>query len=574
MENIESDKKNRKWTFRESTVPFFKSKELSDKIIEVLSKRGISSEDEAERFLYPKFEDLSDPFDIPNMIKAVEIIEKSIKEGEKIAIYGDYDVDGISATALLVSFFNAIDVDALYYIPSRIDEGYGLNKPAIDNLIEKKVKLIITVDCGSTSFKEIEYAKKNGLKVVVTDHHTLKIEDKVPKLPIADAVINPKLAPETKPYYELAGVGVAFYLARALQTKFFEKFSQGQEKWLLDLVALGTVCDIVPLTKDNRILVKFGLLVLAKTKRVGLSELARLSGFDIKNVDTYKIGFQLGPRLNSSGRVEHANLSLELLMSQETAIASSLAERLDELNKLRQEMTEKIIDEAKDMIRGLDGNRKIFLLSNKNWPSGVLGIVASRLVEEYGKPVLLMEETGEDLKGSARSIKGFNILDALTKCSEYFVHFGGHSAAAGFSLKKEHFLVLDEKLIKISDKQITEEELKQEIILDANIEMSEINDKFMDELKLLEPYGRDNQKPIFCFSNVELLSCRLVGNRLNHLKVTVSKNNFSINGIAFNFGNRCEYKLNECLNIAASLEENEWANQKKTEIRIIDIKSV
>ena len=565
---------DKKWKFKEYKSSSFKSKRISKVILEILSNRNISNEKQALDFLYPKFEKLSNPFLLPEMNDAVKIILNAIDLNDKIAIYGDYDVDGISATALLQTFFSEIGVDVLTYIPSRTDEGYGINTNAIDTLLAESVKLIITVDCGSTSFKEIKYAKEKGLKVIVTDHHSLKEGSSGYELPDTDALINPKLLEQDSPFYELAGVGVAFYLVRALQTKLTDKFALGQEKWLLDLVALGTICDVVPLTKDNRILAKFGLLVLSKSKRTGLVELAKCSGFDLSSVDTYKVGFLLGPRLNAAGRMEHASTSLKLMLSKEENESKKFALKLDELNSYRQEMTEKIVEEARGIISGLDGERKIYLISGKNWPSGVLGIVASRLVEEYGKPMLIMEENGEGFRGSARSIKNFNILNALADCSEYFVHFGGHSAAAGFSFKKEHFVVLDRKLIKISNEKITEEDLKQELFIDSRIEISDIDDKLMTELRLLEPFGRENPKPVFCLNNINLINYRFVGNQNNHLKLTASKDNKVINGIAFNFGADYPYKQNEVFDLAVTLEENEWANQKKKEIRVIDIKTV
>lgn len=509
----------------------FESARFSADFVRLLALRGIKNETEALDFINPKYGNLSNPFDLPGMKEAVETILDVVNNKQKIAIYGDYDVDGVTATAVLADFFKNIGVETLNYIPSRTDEGYGLNTEALEGLAKEGINLVITVDCGSTSIEVIEAANKLGLTVVVTDHHVLKSEGSLDKLgvnkmvlPAAAAVVNPKrLAPES-PLYELAGVAVAFYLVRALQTHFTGIYAPGQEKWLLDLVALGTICDVVPLTGENRVLAKYGLSVLTKTRRPGILALARVAEIDLKFVDSYKVGFLLGPILNAAGRIEHARSALNLLLIDNAAEAEKLATILNELNIQRQELTEKIVAEARVMIEGSNKNQKIYLLTGKDWPAGVVGIVASRLADEYGKPMLIMEDMGKELKGSARSIKNFNIVEALAECGELLTKFGGHAFAAGFSLTKDKFILFNEKLLKLTGKQISESDLEPEIKIDLSLLNKNIDQKFIKELSLLEPYGRENTRPLFLLNKVNIVEARLVGNPLVHLKLRIDQN--------------------------------------------------
>jgi len=560
----------KRWTVL-SAPKTFESAQFSADFVRLLALRGIKSEAEALDFINPKYEDLSDPSVLPGMREAVEAILVAINNKQKIAIYGDYDVDGVTATAVLADFFKNIGVETLNYIPSRTDEGYGLNTEALVGLAKEGVNLVITVDCGSTSIEVIEEASKLGLTVVVTDHHVLKTESGKMVLPAAAAVINPKRMTPESPLYELAGVAVAFYLVRALQTHMMGIYAPGQEKWLLDLVALGTICDVVPLTGENRILAKYGLSVLAKTRRPGIIALARVAEIDLKFVDSYKVGFLLGPRLNAAGRIEHARSALNLLLTDNVAEAEKLATDLNELNIQRQELTEKIVAEAKEIIEKGDKKQKIYLLSGKDWPAGVVGIVASRLADEYGKPMLIMEDMGDELKGSARSIKSFNIVEALAESGELLTKFGGHAFAAGFSLSKDKFILLNEKLIKLTDEQILDTDLEPEIKIDLSLLNKNIDQKFIEELSLLEPYGRENTKPLFLLNKVSITEARLVGNPAVHLKLRIDQDGFPLAGIAFGYGEQLDLSVGDTYDMVVTLEINEWNNRKSPEFRLIDL---
>ncbi len=561
---------DKKWTIKQPGKVFI-SDYFSEDFTKLLASRGINSEAEALRFINPRYEDLSDPFLIPDMDLAVAAVMAAIGNNEKIAIYGDYDVDGVTATALLADFFACIGIETIRYIPSRADEGYGLNVEAVEALAKQGVKLVITVDCGSTSTLEVARAKELGVKVVVTDHHVLKSENGGIVLPAAAAVINPKRIGPDSPLYELAGVAVAFYLVRALMTKCDDKYTVGQEKWLLDLVALGTICDVVPLTGENRILANWGLKVLAKTRRKGIIALAKVAEVNLEFVDSYKVGFLLGPRLNAAGRIEHALSALDLLLTDSHEEAERLASELDELNKARQELTERIVTEAKEYIDKDGAKQKIYLLSQNDWPAGVVGIVASRLAEEYGRPMLVMEDLGTELKGSARSIKCFNIIDALAECGDLMSHFGGHAYAAGFRLDKDKFVLLNNKLLEISEKQITAHDLEPEITVDMEILNKNVIQKFLDELIMLEPYGRENGKPVFLIRGAKIVDARLVGTPAIHLKLVIEQDGNTLSGIAFGYGEALDLAPGDVFDFVVTLETNEWNNRKTPEFRLIDL---
>lgn len=548
--------------------------------------------EQIENFLSPDYEsNLYDPFLLKDMDKAVERIWKAIKNKEKICVYGDYDVDGITATALLADLFEKLEADFITYIPSRQDEGYGLNKEAIDEIHSKGIKLVITVDCGVRSFDEIDYANECKLDIVVTDHHEISSQftdhsspDKLLSesstgkqekdlLPKAIAVINPKRSDCRYPFKDLAGVGVAFKLACAVLAKV-PSLSKGWEKWFLDLVALGTVCDVVTLTDENRVLVKYGLKVMSKTKRAGLRVLIKSAAIKIEKIDSHNLGFHLGPRLNAAGRLEHAKMSLDLLLTKDEKEAEEDAYKLSRLNKERQDITNRILAEAREMLGKIDDGRNIILLKNKDWPAGVVGIVASRLMDDCGKPVLLFEEGESESKGSARSIDNFSIIEALGKCGDVLVKYGGHKKAAGLTVKNEHFIVLEEKLIKIANDELSEEDLRSEIKIDANIDIKDIGEELNETLKKLEPFGFGNKKPIFSLKGAEIKNFALVGNDKNHLKLTVGSGDLTLSGIMFGYGTENNLKTGEKADIVFTVNENDWNGKINLEAMILDIKKV
>ncbi|RJO61735.1 single-stranded-DNA-specific exonuclease RecJ [candidate division WS5 bacterium] len=563
-----------KWTLKDKfSKSYLKGLDFSDLEKQLLFTRGIQDVKEAEEFLSPKYESLHDPFLLKGVKEAVERIKKAVQDKEKAVIYGDYDVDGITATAILYETLGQLGIETDYYIPKRNVEGYGLNKDALDEIAKKGAKLVITVDCGVTAVDEVEYAKKLGLDIIVTDHHATQIKHQKNNEEILPdtIVVNPKQKACNYPYKELSGSGIAFKMAQALYKEFPEKLTGGQEKWLLDLVALGTICDVVPLTGENRILAHFGLKVIQKTKRIGIKLLAEVSRTQLSEIDSYKIGFQLGPRLNAAGRLETAEKSIQILLTKDENEARMLALELNKLNMDRQDLTQRILKEAILEVEKKSEKAKIYLLKGENWPSGVVGIVASKLAERYFKPVIVCEDKGDECQGSARSPKCFNIIEALEKSSEFLVRYGGHSRAAGITVKKEHFVLLENKLLELSDSQIQEEDLVSEYKIDSESHLSSVSADTYDFLKKLEPFGMGNPMPVFISTGIKVDSFKKVGKEFEHLKLVFSDTKAKVNGIYFSFtGDGLDFTKN--VDVLYQVTENEWGGRKSYEMRCIGLR--
>lgn len=560
-----------KWTIHEKfPKDYLTGTDFSDLEKQLLYARGIETEKDADEFLNPEYEDLHDPFLIKGMKELVQRIKSAIKNKERVVIYGDYDVDGITATVILYEVLSELGLDCDYYIPKRNTEGYGINKEALDEIAKKGAKLVITVDCGVTAVEEVEHAKKRGLDVIITDHHSIKEKSGKEILPNG-IVINPKQKTCKYPYDELSGSGIAFKLAQALYKEFSDKLMNGQEKWLLDLVALGTVCDVVPLTNENRILAHFGIKVMQKTKRIGLQALSEVSGMNIHDVDSHKMGFQLGPRLNAAGRLETADKSIQLLLTKDEDEAKDLAFKLNQLNQDRQELTQKILQEATTEVEKKSEKAKLYLLKGENWPSGMVGIVASRLSEKYYKPVIVCEDKGKECQGSARSPKCFSIIEALEEASEYLVRYGGHPRAAGIIVKKEHFVLLEDKLLEISNNKIKEEDLIPEYKIDSESVLGDISAEAFEFLRRMKPYGMGNPTPVFVVRGIRIDAFKKVGKSLEHLKLSFTNGKIRINGIYFSFtpdGINLEDKVDAVFNMS----ENEWGGRKSYEMRCIGLR--
>ncbi len=565
-------KQTEKWIFgKKFPNDYLKDSDFSDLERQLLFNRGIKDAKEAEDFLDPKYDRLHDPFLMKGMEETVKRIQTALENKEKVVIYGDYDVDGITATAILHDTFSALDISASYYIPKRDTEGYGLNKDALKEIAENGANLVVTVDCGITGVEEVKYAKELGLDIIITDHHNVPVKSGKQIIP-ETIVINPKQNSCKYPYGELSGSGIAFKLAQALYATFPEKLIFGQEKWLLDLAALGTVCDMVPLTGENRIISHFGLKVLAKTKRVGLKLLAEASGVSLREMKSYNLGFQLGPRLNAAGRLETAEKSIQLLLSSDENEARMLALDLDNLNKERQDLTQRILSEAIEEIEKKDKDSKIFLLANENWPAGVVGIIASKLVDKYARPVIVFEDKGDRCQGSARSPKCFNIIEALEKNSEILVRCGGHARAAGATVKKEHFVLLEEKLIEIAGNKITEEDLQPELEVEAEVNLSDVDEENYNFLQRLEPYGMGNPSPRFVAWGLKVESFRKVGKEGEHLKLALADGSEKRNAIFFSYFDR-EIDLQKPVDALFSINQNEWGGKVSYEMRCLSMKN-
>ena len=558
---------NKKWQLyeiNEEEVEKIENKYKINKLLAtILVNRNIKEPKDIRLFLKPTREDFHDPYLIKDMEIAVQRIIKAINNKEKVTIYGDYDVDGITSITVLKSFLSDIGLECKSYIPDRLEEGYGLNKNAIDSILKKGCDLMITVDCGISGNEEIDYANSLGIETIVTDHH-----EPGDKLPNAIAVIDNKRKDSTYPFRELAGVGVVFKLIQALGIKLGLK----EETYLkyLDIVCLGTISDIVPLVDENRVIAKLGLMLVQQTRNIGLRSIINSSGY--KKVDSTTISFGVAPRINACGRMGMAEEALNLFLSKNINEVNELTKRLNEHNSLRQSIEKQIFEEVLKQIEENDLDKhKVIVLGGKNWHHGVIGIVSSKVTEMYFKPSILLsfEEDGIG-KGSGRSIPGFDLHEALTKCGQTIEKFGGHSMAIGITLKKDKFEEFKNKFEQIAiDEHI--ERIVPIIKIDAKINLDDINKEMVESLKQLEPFGEANKMPIFLFKNLKIDSIRALSEG-KHLKLTLKDNNNIINAIGFNIGRLAdEYRIGDKIDVVGTLEINTFNGVDNLQINIKDI---
>lgn len=532
-------------------------------LLSILANRGQKTEQQISSFLDPKYEELLNPIGFTSMSKTTERIALALSNQEKVVIYGDYDVDGVTSTALMFEVLKKIGIKNVEtYIPHREDEGYGLNKEAVEEIIKNGTKLIISVDCGVTSQDLIDNFSEK-VDFIVIDHH--EIDPK--KIPQRALILHPRLVEKGIPSQNLSACGMAFFLAKNIASSKKFGISMGWEKWLLDLVALSTICDIVPLVGQNRILAKFGLKVLSKTKRIGIEALANVSSVNLANISAYDVGFLLGPRINASGRMEHARKALDLLLTDSKVEAMKISSGLNKLNTERQQLCGKILDEAKAEIESSGKkDHEIYLLSNKNWPKGVVGIIASKISDLYSRPVIVFEHDDKEHHGSARSIEALDITEALSEVEEHLIKFGGHSRAAGLSVSDEKWVIFGDKLLEIVRGKIKQEDLAPIIKIDTEIEPADIGEKTIDMIEKLEPFGFGNPTPVFVMYDVAVENVTRVGSGKEHLKFKI--NDFQ----AISFSDKTPLKDGDKINIAFTLRYNVWNERKSIEIRAVDIK--
>ena len=557
---------NKKWeiyqTNEEKVEKLQEKYKLNRLLSTLLTNRGITEEAEITKFLNPKRSDFYDPFGMPDMEKAAERILKAIKDKEQIIIYGDYDVDGITSVTVLKSFLEERGIQVNVYIPNRLNEGYGLNKTAMEEIAKQGNKLMITVDCGITAVDEVEYAKTFDIETIITDHH-----EPAEELPKAIAVVDAKRKDNKYECRNLAGVGVVFKLIQALSIKL----GLDQKEYLkyLDIVCVGTISDIVPLTDENRVIVKLGLKLVEQTKNLGLKEILQSCGYSKINSTT--ISFGVAPRINACGRMGHQEEALNLLLSKEENEVKELTQKINEYNKTRQEIEKNIYNEAVEQIEkeGLDTKNTI-VVSGKGWHHGVIGIVSSKITELYFKPsILLCEEDGE-CKGSGRSIPGFDLHEALMECNDTIDKFGGHAMAVGININKEKVEEFKEEFEKIA-KEKEVDKIIPILNLDAEIKLDDVNKEMVDSLKELEPFGEDNKMPIFAFRNLKIDSIRSLSDG-KHLKLSVKDNKNIINAIGFNMGTLVDtYRIGDRVDIAGNLEINSFNGVDSIQINIKDI---
>lgn len=558
ISNQDSDKINR----------FAHDLNLSPVLARVLVNRGVENIEAARRYFVPKLEHLHDPFLMSDMSDAVKRVEMALANSEKILIYGDYDVDGTTATSMMLLFFRELGHPVDFYVPDRLTEGYGISKQGIDTARSDGIQLIISVDCGITAIDEIKLAQSYGIDVIVCDHHQPGVE-----LPPAYAVLNPKRADCGYPFKELAGVGVAFKLLHALQKRL--KLDESKIFKLLYFVAIGCAADIVPLTDENRTFVRLGLKNLIASENLGLRSLLEISGLVEKNIGTGQVVFVLAPRINAVGRLGDAGRAVRLLTSINEQQARNIATILESENRSRREIDEVTFNQAVEIIEsnGDPNNEFIFVLDNDDWHPGVIGIVASRIVEKYFRPTIMIATENGQGRGSARSIPGFDIYKALKSCEDLMINFGGHKYAAGLTVETEKIPLLREKLTRLASENLTDEMLLPKLSIDSELRFQEINGDLIKLLKKMAPFGPQNTRPTFISRNLQVVgSPTIVGK--NHLKFKVRQDGIVMDAIGFNMGEKI-YRISpgeQNVEMVFVIDENEYQGRKKMQLRVKDLR--
>ena len=536
---------------------------LNKVIGKIIVNRHVVNDEDVRIFITPTRDDFHNPFLFKGMDIAVDRIIKAINNKEKILIYGDYDVDGITSTTVLKKYLMDRGISVDTYIPNRLHEGYGLNKKAIDTIKERNIDLIITVDCGISAIEEVDYAVRLGMDIIVTDHHEVG-----EKLPNALAVIDAKRKDNTYPFRALAGVGVVFKLIQALSIKLEIK----PEEYLkyLDLVCVGTISDIVPLEGENRTIAKLGLMLIKVTRNLGLRELIKSSGY--KEIDSNTISFGVAPRINACGRMGHEEEALKLFLAEDLESATKITKELNEYNTIRQSTEKAIYEEAVQQIEKnhLDANNSI-VLGGKGWHHGVIGIVSSKVTDKYYKPSILLSFEDNIAKGSGRSVPGFDLYEGLAKCEDVLEKYGGHSMAVGLTLKKENLENFKERFEQIA-KEKNIKELVPIIYIDDELKLKDINMDLVKSISILEPFGEANKVPLFLIRNLKIDSIRALSEG-RHLKLTLRDENFVINAIGFELGYLAEeYRIGDRIDVVGTLEINSFNGFSSIQINMKDIR--
>ncbi|MEN6598726.1 MAG: single-stranded-DNA-specific exonuclease RecJ [Proteiniphilum sp.] len=540
-------------------------------LVELLVNKGMETAREATRFLYPRLEDLHDPFLLPDMDKAIRRIEKALGNKERILVYGDYDVDGTTAVALVYKFFRGITNNIDYYIPDRYDEGYGISFQGIDYAVNTGVKLIVSLDCGIKAVTKVAYAKEKGIDFIICDHH---MPDD--KLPDAVAVVDAKRSDSIYPYDELSGCGVGFKLVQAFSQRNGYPFSDIEP--LLDLVAVSIASDIVPLTGENRIMTYYGLKQLNSNPSFGLRGIIEICGLHRKHITVNDIVFKIGPRINASGRMMNGKEAVDLMLANDMTAAREKSKNIDKYNEDRRELDKRITDEALDYIDNhIDiKHQKSIVLYDETWHKGIVGIVASRLTEKYYRPAVVLTKSNNMISGSARSVPGFDVYKAIESCRDILENFGGHTYAAGLTLREEHLNEFINRFNTLSFDGIEPGMMLPQITVDAEITFSQITPSFIDGLALFNPFGPENENPVFLTRDVyDAEGSKLVGKGFRHIKLEVTDRTTErpMPGIAFSqhdFFQRI--KSGQPVDICYTIEENTHGSKSFTQLMVKDIR--
>ena len=536
-------------------------------LIQVLYNRGIKVPDEVTSFLDGHYLGATDPFKLADMDRAVARIKQAIEQDEMIVVYGDFDADGVTSTVLLVEALRGLGLprgQARPYIPDRVDEGYGLNNEALKSLKQGGAGLVISVDCGIRSIDEVTQAKKLGLDMIVTDHHSLSAE-----LPPAEAVVNPKRPDSTYPEEMLAGVGIAYKVAQALKQAFPER-ARFETEALLDLVALGTVADLAPLLRENRQLVTDGLRVLNDGRRPGVAALAKVAGLTPGNMTAESIAFGLGPRINAAGRLAHAYDAARLLAVNNDRMAKEYAQTLDQLNRQRQQLTKDLSQRAEEMIQP---DAPLLLAADPSFVGGIVGLIASRLADQHYRPAIVLEQGEMISRGSCRSIPDFHITDALDQVASLLVKHGGHAQAAGFTIENKNLAEFHERMLAIAADELDQEALTPSIPIDIELDIAAVDWALYKQLRQLEPTGNANAAPLFMSRDVHVYSHRSVGQDSAHLQLWVGDGQTKVQCIAFRQGSWAG-RLPDQVDLAYTINVNEWKGQRNLQLMVKDIREV
>jgi single-stranded-DNA-specific exonuclease len=588
-----------KWQIRPKAPSAFLKQfpEFSSLVAQLLYSRGLKTQQQIDEFFNPDYqEDIYDPFLLRGIKKAVKRVFRAIEKQERIVVYGDFDADGVCAAAIIFLTLQVLGSKNLdVYIPDREKESHGLNERSVKRLAQAGTKLIVTVDCASTDFEEVKLANSLGVDIIITDHH--QPGDDLPKV---IAFVNPLQKGDKYPFKDLAGAGVAYKLACALlsseKTLLKDQEKDSLKKWLLDLAALATVADVMPMIGENRTLVKYGLGVLAQTKWLGLRELMKIAQLNpqiiqtslngeapLTNLDAYALGYILGPRLNAVGRMNHANKAFRLLVTQDKKEAESLTREINQSNSARQNLTDKIVRKAKSRVEekfSQDKKPKLIFEGSSDWPIGLVGLVAGKIADKYRRPTIIYHQRGELIHASCRSIPQFDLMEMLSQGVEFFDDFGGHKGSAGFRMRKKNLEQVEKLFNKIAEEQLKDEDLSPVLDIDAELSLADITWQNYDHIQRFAPFGRANPEPRFLIKGVEIVNLRMVGNNGQHLKMELMLFDDQLGqgkdfkAIGFSLGEWEEkLKVGDLVDVVFGLIVNQWNGRRDLEMKIVDLKS-
>lgn len=560
-----------KWNIKNKVDGSIDGIDLHPIVEQLLLQRNLTTKKYVENFFSPSYDELHDPFLFADMERVVKRVKKAIDNQEIIGVFGDHDADGVSSATVLVEGLEKLGLNVDVYIPDKLTEGHGINKKAIDEFEAVGVTLMFSVDCGTSNVTEVAYANKKNIDIIITDHHH------APEiLPQAFAIINPQLPQCKYPFKAISGTAVAFKVVQALFEKLAPEKNE-QLKWLLDVVCVGTVADCMPLIDENRVLVKYGLLVLSKTRRVGYQEMIAVGNIAIspnKIPSANTVAYQMAPRINAAGRMSHAKYAFELLRETDRRQAGQKAVVLEEQNLERRKITDKLTKEIEKIVEDHHSDKSFILISDKDYPVGIVGIIAGQIAQKYQKPTGIFTEFDDESRGSFRSVEGLHIVDVLDECCEYLEKFGGHEQAAGAVIKNKNFAQFCDAANVCVTKKIGDKKIESCVDVDCEINMKDVDHNLASQLQKLEPYGEANEEPIFVVRNIIINDIRAIGSGGKHLKMKVTSQDGSVvyDAIAFGRGYMTEFmSVGDTIDIAAHIQENEWMGNVNVQFNIVDI---